>query len=431
MDRARASRGESRRHGGPPLPYERSRPADSRGLLRVVLAPRPPRRWPSRSSTSLSGSTTPGSRNNLPPEETARDIAPRPRRPAVGTISYLIWFIGLIVSAVGTGSTALISRARSAPAHRRLANSVCGQSISAAFVLGLLLAIVLYAGAPMWIRATRPERRRGRLRVLLPADARVVPAVPDRDARRQRLPPWRGRHAHARRLHDPREPREHGVQLRPDLRLVGACPRHGGFDGHRGWARTIAYVLGGLLQFWRACERIPVASVSTGTASRPHWHTLRRIFRVGVPAGRRGAAHLGRAVHDRDRDQPDGPKPTSPPPAHLNAVKIEGVSATSPGFAFATAAATLVGQSLGMKEPRRAKRGTYLAYALGGGIMTLCGIVFILWGRTLALWMLPRQPEIADLTAKCLLVTGFIQSGFAASMIFSGALRGRGRQPSS
>ena len=40
--------------------------------------------------------------------------------------------------------------------------------------------------------------------------------------------------------------------------------------------------------------------------------------------------------------------------------------------------------------------------------------------------MLPNQPQIAELTAKCLFVTGFCQSGFAASMIFSGALRGAG-----
>jgi len=40
--------------------------------------------------------------------------------------------------------------------------------------------------------------------------------------------------------------------------------------------------------------------------------------------------------------------------------------------------------------------------------------------------MLPNQPAVADQTARCLFVTGFIQAGFAASMIFSGALRGAG-----
>jgi Na+-driven multidrug efflux pump len=58
--------------------------------------------------------------------------------------------------------------------------------------------------------------------------------------------------------------------------------------------------------------------------------------------------------------------------------------------------------------------------------MTLCGVAFILFGKYFAHWMLPHQPEIAALTARCLFITGFIQSGFAASMIFSGALRGAG-----
>ena len=49
---------------------------------------------------------------------------------AVGTITYFLWFIGLLVGAVGTGSTAMIARARGAR-HQRLSNSVTGQSVSA------------------------------------------------------------------------------------------------------------------------------------------------------------------------------------------------------------------------------------------------------------------------------------------------------------
>ena len=74
--------------------------------------------------------------NNLP-----KDVAPS-ATAAVGTISYLLWFIGLIVSAVGTGSTALISRAKGAR-HRRIAHSVCGQSVAAALLLGIVLGGVL------------------------------------------------------------------------------------------------------------------------------------------------------------------------------------------------------------------------------------------------------------------------------------------------
>src|SRR5260221_4212580 len=82
--------------------------------------------------------------NNLP-----KDVAPS-ATAAVGTISYLLWFIGLIVSAVGTGSTALISRAKGAK-HKRLANNVCGQSMSSSLPLGILLEAFLYVFAKTWI----------------------------------------------------------------------------------------------------------------------------------------------------------------------------------------------------------------------------------------------------------------------------------------
>src|SRR5207237_1471867 len=53
------------------------------------------------------------------------------------------------------------------------------------------------------------------------------------------------------------------------------------------------------------------------------------------------------------------------------------------------------------------------------------GLIFIFFGRYPAAWLSP-DPHIAALTARCLFITGFIQSGFAAYMIFSGALRGAG-----
>jgi Na+-driven multidrug efflux pump len=96
------------------------------------------------------------------------------------------------------------------------------------------------------------------------------------------------------------------------------------------------------------------------------------------------------------------------------------------GLAFATAAATMVGMSLGQKNPARAERCAYLAYALGGGLMTLCGLLMITLGRYPAHWLSAGDPRIDDLTTRCLFITGFIQSGFAANLIFGGALRGAG-----
>src|SRR4051795_3027270 len=108
---------------------------------------------------------------------------------------------------------------------------------------------------------------------------------------------------------------------------------------------------------------------------RPHWHTLRRIFRVGVPAGVEGlliwVAQFTIVIVINQMDRTN-----TAAAAHLNAVKIEAFSYL-PGFAFATAAATLVGQSLGMKDPGRARRAVYLTFGIGGGIMAACGVVFI------------------------------------------------------
>ena len=53
------------------------------------------------------------------------------------------------------------------------------------------------------------------------------------------------------------------------------------------------------------------------------------------------------------------------------------------------------------------------------------GILFICFGRYPAAWLAP-DAHIAALTTTCLFYTGFIQSGFAAYAIFSGALRGAG-----
>src|SRR3954463_589814 len=125
------------------LPYEgvARRPAEP-GLLRVVLALALPSLF-EQIFNFLVGLVETWLANNL-----AKEIAPS-ATAAVGTISYLLWFIGLIVAAVGTGSTALISRAKGAR-HRRIANSVCGQSVTAALVLGVILGAVLYIWADVW-----------------------------------------------------------------------------------------------------------------------------------------------------------------------------------------------------------------------------------------------------------------------------------------
>ena len=350
--------------------------------------------------------------NNLPADAAAATSA-------VGTISYVMWFIGLMVGMIGTGSTALISRAKGAR-HRRLANSVCGQSVVAAAVAGCAMALIAFVGARFWVGMTGlNDQARAFALSYLKIFAICLPFMTVLFVANACL-------------------RGAGDTLTPALSMIvvdvvnvvfsygltygkWGLPRMG-FNGIA-TGTAIAYTVGGVLQ---------IAVLLSGRGGvrlhphrmRPHWHTMRRVLRIGLPNGVEGLfqwiANFVIVVLINRMD----PRNIAAA-AHMNAVRIEAISYL-PGFAFAIAAATMVGQSLGMRNWNRARRSGYVAFAVGGGIMTFFGVVFILFGRILAGWMLPKQPEIAALTARLLFLAGFGQIGFAGSMIFSGALRGAG-----
>jgi putative MATE family efflux protein len=338
---------------------------------------------------------------------------------AVGTITYFIWFMGLLVSSIGTGSTAIIARAKGAR-HKSLANKVTGQSISASVLVGISVGILMFVFARQTAAATRLQG------LARPMALNYL-----------RLLSW-------------------SLPLYMLMFVANACLRGGGdtvtpaasmifvnllnmlasFALTRGWwglpvmgfngialGTAIAYITGGLLQLVVLCIGTRGAKLYLHRLF-PHWHTINRLLRIGIPAATEGMIAWGAnfAVIDVI-NMMDASNISSD--AHMNTIRLESLSFMS-GLAFATAAATMVGMSLGQKNPARAERCAYLAYALGGGLMTLCGLLMITLGRYPAHWLSAGDPRIDDLTTRCLFITGFIQSGFAANLIFGGALRGAG-----
>ncbi len=339
---------------------------------------------------------------------------------AVGTISYFLWLIGLTTSAFGTGATALIARAKGAR-HRSLANSVCGQSISGVLVLGVVVAAVIFALAWPLVHVSglhagrAPEFAHRYLQMLafaVPFSTVMFVANACLRGAGDTLTP-----ALSMLVVD-------GINLFLTCTLTRGTlgmPRLG-FDGIA-IGTTTAYIVGGLLQFsvlliGRGGVRLHLHRM------RLHWLTLKRILRIGVPSGVEvmlmwvAQFIVLKVVNGLQRNS------NIVPSAHTDAVRIEGLSYML-GFAVATAAATLVGQNLGARNPRRASRAAYLSFALGGGIMTVFGLLFIFFGGAMSRLLSPDR-QVAELTRQCLFVTGFIQSAFAASIIFSGALRGAG-----
>jgi len=346
---------------------------------------------------------------------------PREKAPAtaaVGSISYILWLIGLIAGAIGTGSTAIIARAIGAK-HQSLANSVTGQSVAASVCLGALLALIAISGAVPLALMTGLT---GQAYTFALFYIRVLSLA---------LPFSILMYAAGSCL------RGASDSLTPAVSMIVVDLVNMGFSfaltrgwwgfpvmGFRGIAigTVIAYMIGGVLLFsvlvsGRGKLRLYLHRL------RPHWLTLKRIMRIGLPSGAEWlltwiAQFLIIIVINR------ADRTNLMAAAHIIAVRVEALSYLI-GFAIATAAATVVGQSLGMNDPRRAGRAAYFAYATGGGSMAIAGLLFIFSGRVLTGFM-SDSPAIADLAARCLFITAFAQPGFAAAMIFAGALRGAG-----
>jgi MATE family, multidrug efflux pump len=111
--------------------------------------------------------------------------------------------------------------------------------------------------------------------------------------------------------------------------------------------------------------------------------------------------------------------------AHGIALRWEALGYLS-GAAFGTAAMTLVGQNLGAGRPDMARRSGYIAFALGGGLMTFMGAVFFVMAPTMFHISAPGNNEILSVGVPVLRLVAFAMPALAPVIIFTAALRGAG-----
>ena len=96
-----------------------------------------------------------------------------------------------------------------------------------------------------------------------------------------------------------------------------------------------------------------------------------------------------------------------------------------PGFGFAMAATTLVGQGLGARNPARARADGRLSQWLAAAIMSCMGVVFFLFpGQIIGIFI--NDPQVIQLGIWPLRLVAFSQPILATSMVLGGALRGAG-----
>jgi putative MATE family efflux protein len=100
------------------------------------------------------------------------------------------------------------------------------------------------------------------------------------------------------------------------------------------------------------------------------------------------------------------------------------IFAMLPSWGLAGAAATLVGQNLGAREPLRAQRSVETIALYNVIVLGLVGVVFVLFPSAIV-GLITSEPEVSDYAASCLRITGigflFFGVGMVAVQAFNGA----------
>lgn len=110
--------------------------------------------------------------------------------------------------------------------------------------------------------------------------------------------------------------------------------------------------------------------------------------------------------------------------AHQVAIRSESFS-FMPGFGFAIAATTLVGQNLGAKKPKRAERCAYESLKLSVLIMSFMGILFFVFPEYFAK-IFTTEPGVISKAVPCLMIIAVTEPMLGTLFVLAGSLRGAG-----
>lgn len=338
---------------------------------------------------------------------------------AMGLGGYVGWFFNILQGAVATGVMALVARATGAR-DPDLANRGLGQAVWLGTVAGIGSLALLLMGIPLLVRwiglgpeaAVEAERY---LRVLALSG------------------PFSGAmfaiNAALRGSGDTRTPFlamvvVNVVNMALSWTFVFAPGPLGGHGVAGIAAGTVGGWIAGLLTAVILLGRGREAGLHWARAAlAPHVHTMKRIIRVGAPQSLEIACMWGihafgiRVIANLGSEGSLG--------AHILAIRVESMSFL-PGFAIATAAATLTGQYLGAGSREMAARAVRVCWLLAVALMSAIGLFFVLGREQLVGWMAPGSELHIRLAAPLLVVCALTQPFFATCIVLKGAMRGAG-----
>jgi putative MATE family efflux protein len=363
----------------------------------------------------------------------------------VGASQMLIWVITTALIAISMGTTVLIARLIGA-GDRQGANAVLKQSVVLSTVVGLLMGFLAFISDPLMsaFGLTEQAARDGAtylgitLAFALPLVLMFVAGAALRGAGDTKTPmlvtgfinlinailavllvfggvkstgffnDWLSAPIAwifpGARIEVP------GLTWIPELGVAGAA-----------WATVIARGIGAAILLGLFLSRKSALKLWTRGGWLPDFSIIRRVLKVGVPSALEQllmslgiliysfiVISMGEVIFATSR-------------LALNAVFLSQM----PGFGFSMAATTLVGQSLGARQPRRAELGSMLAIRSALLWMSLMGVAFFFFGEFI-LRVFTDDPELLRLGGEAMQVIAFSQPPLALAFVLGGALRGAG-----
>jgi putative MATE family efflux protein len=184
---------------------------------------------------------------------------------------------------------------------------------------------------------------------------------------------------------------------------------------------ALAEIIIAILMLYAVCIKSPVLRIKRKEKCRFDINIIKKMLIIGVPMGFEHAAVCGAMIASTKIIASLG---TIAIASNSIAVTAESIC-YMPGYGIASAATTLVGQSIGAGRDKLAKSFATLSVLLGSGIMSVMAVImfFICPG---IFNMLTPDPEVRILAAKVLRIELFAEPLFGASIVASGALRGVG-----
>lgn len=350
---------------------------------------------------------------------------------AVGLAAYVSWLASMLVGLVATGTTALVARHWGAGDFPQ-ANRITNRSMTMALVMGLVVYAFIFTAAPGFAAVLRMDDETSRVVVNylriegfghIFTSLSLVGAAALRGAGDMRSPMLiLGLVSIVNVLAS--TALVFGVGPVSQLGLQRTLIAPMGIDGIVA-GTVIARVAGGLLMIVALARGLSGLRLARGELTL-RGNTVRRILRIGAPAALDGAIMWGGQLLFLMiiANLGGGSLENAVFAAHIVGIRIEAITYL-PAVAWGYAASTMVGQSLGAQNSKRAARVGHEA-ALQCSLLGLIITVVFFFGARGIYELMHEEAAVREVGIPAFRMLAFFQVPLMLAIVYVYALRGAG-----